>query len=332
MKMLKKLWDGEFSLVKTYWLFYVLMWNLALLPLAVFRQTSQSTQDSYLILGLLLAVIFITYGCVVLVGLWRSANKYGGWWLWVNLAKVVALLGVVIVAVSIFGALQTNLIYGGVLLVSAVATLTLVKFYGTDRYTKNIKIFLVSCLALTMLLIVGLALKVNPIGSTKKSKWMPLTTSMVMDYSKDKFDKQITYLDFNSIVEVNGKLFAYVANEFMDDGKFKNSSKQYFEFNCSVPPKLRVISAISYQKRVEDGFGAEVGRDDDIQATLAKSAVSSGRTYTGGWDTYDSLQKSIFEYCDNPKSYSMVDADTNKSLCSYAKRDLTILKAVCESK
>ncbi len=332
MKILKKLWSGEYSLVKTYWVFYVLMWNLTLLPLAIFRQLSQNTQDSYLILGLLFAIIFVTYGCIVIVGLWRSANKYGGWWLWANLVKVVVVIGVLTVAISIFGALQMNLMVGIVLLLSALVTLTIIKFYETDGCPKNIKIFVGVCLALLLLLVAAIALNPNLKSSVEKSKWMPLTNSMLMNYSKDKLEKQTTYLDFNSITEKNGRFYAYIANEYMDGEQFKNSSKQYYEFNCSTPPKLRILSVVTYKNKVEEGFGAELGRNDDLQSTLAKSAVANGRAYTGGWGEYDYLQRDIFKYCENSIATSIFDINVNKSLCDSARRELTILKAVCEAK
>ncbi len=326
MKMLKKLWDGEFSLVKTYWLFYVLMWNLALLPLAVFRQTSQSTQDSYLILGLLLAVIFITYGCVVLVGLWRSANKYGGWWLWANLAKVVALLGVVIVAVSIFGALQTDLMYGGALLLSAVATLALIKFYGTDGYTKNIKIFLACCLLIFLLLVAVLGFNFKVANNT--TNWMPLIKILSLNNKDDGVSEGTAYLDFNSITSKNGLKYADVASEIYVDGKFTRTVKLQYELDCSVP-KMRILTQTTYSNLISDGLGKKTYENLNYQATEAKRVTDNGGAYTGGWQSYGELYDNSVKYCGN-----LVDAKEalNKFMCSSSKWGVTILKTVCESR
>lgn len=329
MKTLKKLWDGEFSLVKTYWLFYVLMWNLALLPLALFRQTSQSTQDSYPVVGLLLAVIFITYGCVVLVGLWRSANKYGGWWLWANLAKVVALLGVVIVAVSIFGALQTNAMYGGVLLISAVATLTSLKFYGTDGYTKNVRTFLVSCLALTVLLVVGIGFNVSSISSNNKSNWLPLVK--VASFNKKDFglSEGMAYLDFNSITSKNGFKYAYEASEIYQDGEFIRTVKLYDEFDCAVP-KFRTLTQTIYSKKISEGFGEKLDENLNFQATEAKRTADNGLVYTGGWDTYEKIEDRLSFFCGDGNLNALTGM--YKFQCLARRKDLAILKSVCEAK
>lgn len=328
MEMLKKLWCGEYSLVKTYWLFYVLLWNVALLPLVLFRQTTQNTQDSYLILGLLFAVIFITYGCVVLVGLWRSTNKYGGWWLWANLAKVVVLLGIIVVAVSIFGALQTNLLYGGVLLLSAVATLTLIKFYGTDGYIKNVKIFIGVCLVLIVMFVVSLGLNVSSLGYSKKSNWTPLVKLLTVNSANDGMSEGMAYLDFSSITTKNDLRYAYTASEFYRDGEFNRTMKNYLEFDCSVP-KYRILTQAKFSKSIQDGFGEKLTEDSNYQATEAKNTTSNGGVYTGGWRTYNDIQQETIEYCGYT---SQTNQRLYKSLCSAMKRDMAILKSVCENK
>ena len=325
--MLSKLWNGNYSLVKTYWLFYVLLWGIFSLPIRWFGATNEKLQAEYVQLVMFSLCLFVAYGSIVLVGLWRSASKYDGRKLWVILVKVIVCIGVLIQALTIWAVGKPSPLHGGILLLSAI--IPFASFYLMETLI-NKRYALISILCLC-LLIPALLIGVN-FRTSKKVVWMPLINSMVMNYSKGKLDKQIAYLDFNSIAEVNGRIYAYVANEFFDDGKFKNSSKQYFEFNCSSPSKLRVLSAVSYKDRIEDGFGVEIGRNDDIQSTLAKSAITNGRTYTGGWDTYDTIQKDIFKYCESSVATSDFDSNHNASLCSYSKRDLTILKAVCENR
>lgn len=325
--MLTKLWNGNYSLAKTYWLFYVLIWGIFSIPIRWFSATSEKLQAEYVQLVMFSLCLFVAYGSIVLVGLWRSASKYDGRMLWVILVKCIVCIGVLIQALTIWAVGKPSPIHGCILLLSAL--IPFISFYLMQTL-RNKQYALLSIVCLCVL-ILSLLIVAN-LWASKKVVWMPITNSMTMNYSKNKLDKQVTYLDFNSITEVNGRVFAYIANEFMDDGEFKNSSKQYFEFNCSPPFKLRVLSAVSYKKRVDDGFGEEIGRNDDVQSALAKSALTNGRTYTGGWDTYDTIQKDIFNYCDSSVSTTSFDFNTHKSLCSSAKRDLTILKAVCENR
>lgn len=331
MEMLKKLWCGEYSLVKTYWLFYVLLWNIVLLPLVLFRQLNQSTQDSYLILGLLFAVIFIAYGCGVLVGLWRSANKYRGWWLWANLAKVVVILGIVIVAVSIFGALQANLMCGGVLLLSVAATLTLIKFYGTDGYTKNIKIFLVSCLTLTALLVVlaAVGFNGNSISSSKNSNWLPLVKVVSFNKKDVGLSEGMAYLDFDSITSKNGFKYAYEASEIYQDGEFIRTVKLYDEFDCATP-KFRTLTQTIYSKKISEGFGKKLEENLNFQEKIAKSTTDNGLVYTGGWDTYEKIEDRLSFFCGDGDLNSLTRA--YKFQCLARKKDMAILKSVCEGK
>lgn len=322
-----KLWRGEYSLARTYWLFYVVIWGIFSLPIRWYGATNEKLQTEYVNLLIFSLCLFVSYGSIVLVGLWRSSSQYKGRKLWIFLVKIIVCIGVLIQILTVLAIGKPSPMHGGILFLSAVIPFIAFHLIQTLK-NKKYALMIVACLCL---LIPALLFGLN-FQKTKKVVWMPLTNSINMNFSNDKLDKQTTYLDFNSIIEVNGKVYAYIANEFMDDGKFKNSSKQYFEFNCSVPPKLRVLSAVSYKERVENGFGVEIGRNDDIQSTLAKSAVTNGRTYTGGWNTYDAIQKDIYRYCESQIATSNFDANVNQSLCSSSKRDMTILKAVCESR
>lgn len=91
MRVLRTLWNGEYSLFKAFWGFYVLgsivismvglliaapFLFLHLRPLAV----------------LILAVIYLGYWGVASVGVWRSANAYPYTRWWPNFAKIVVVI------------------------------------------------------------------------------------------------------------------------------------------------------------------------------------------------------------------------------------------------
>lgn len=326
--MLKKLWLGEYSLLKTYWLFYVLFWNVSLLPLALWRQTSQSIQDSYPLLGLLLAIIFINYGCVVLVGLWRSASKYEGWWLWASLVKVIVLLGVVIVAVSIFGALQANLMLGVALLLASVVILMVMKCYEIGGYTKNIKIVVSVCLFLLALLMVGLGFNLNPMSFNNKANWIPLVKVVSLNRLDDGVSEGMAYLDLNSISSKNGLKYADEASEIYQDRKFTRTVKLSYEFDCSNP-KARILKQTTYSKPISEGLGNKVDENLNYQATEAKRITDNGGIYTGGWDNLNEIEQDLSKYCG-----AVVDTrePINKFLCSARKRDVALIKSVCDAK
>lgn len=85
----KKLLNGEFGLAKTFWLFWLLVgivWGVVLaivegvfpLPLLWLYTVSY--------------LVYLVYQVLVMIGLWRAANKYKGWKVWAVLAQIVAVL------------------------------------------------------------------------------------------------------------------------------------------------------------------------------------------------------------------------------------------------
>tara|TARA_B110000008_G_C16873383_1_gene525742 strand:+ start:535 stop:888 length:354 start_codon:yes stop_codon:yes gene_type:complete len=82
---IKRLMDGDLSLVKTYWLYGVvgsILMNIVLLiPLMA---------ES---LPLLYGAIFVSlaYAFVVLTGIWNSATKHHGYKFWAILAKIIVI-------------------------------------------------------------------------------------------------------------------------------------------------------------------------------------------------------------------------------------------------
>ena len=83
---IKKLIDGDFSLVKTYWL-YGVVGSIVMNLLMIFPVMSGSMP-----LLVLAGLVSIAYAIVVLTGIWNSASKYTGSMLWSVLAKIIVVL------------------------------------------------------------------------------------------------------------------------------------------------------------------------------------------------------------------------------------------------
>jgi hypothetical protein len=84
-----KLWRGEYSLVKTYWVFNVLIGNVVLGNIISFIDPIKNAYVFLAGLGL-----YLLYMLLAIVGLWRSASLYKGNELWKILAKISVVIGV----------------------------------------------------------------------------------------------------------------------------------------------------------------------------------------------------------------------------------------------
>jgi len=91
----KKLYDGDFGLPKTYWLFGVLA-NIVLKGVTILVSAS----DSILLIGVSLLAI-VVYSIIQMIGLWNAASRYTGSKVWAILAKISVVLGVLVILVSI---------------------------------------------------------------------------------------------------------------------------------------------------------------------------------------------------------------------------------------
>ena len=81
MNFIKKLINGEFSLVKTFWLYgLITMWILVFIGARMFE---------YSIIYGFFAIVFIglIYFAIQSIGLWRASNKYNGPRIWSVLSK-----------------------------------------------------------------------------------------------------------------------------------------------------------------------------------------------------------------------------------------------------
>jgi len=99
--ILKKLWLGNYSLSKSYWLFgnvVPLIFFIVLIILALFFQ--EQPIDALInlklapaklyqkIILLIIMIIFFIYSVISTVGIWRSSNKYERKKYWSVLAKI----------------------------------------------------------------------------------------------------------------------------------------------------------------------------------------------------------------------------------------------------
>lgn len=79
-----KLISGDFGLAKTYWLFGMVVGIVFNLIIKVMPSLGA--------VAIVLAVATV-YQVMVLLGVWRSSNRYQGWKVWAILAKIAAVLG-----------------------------------------------------------------------------------------------------------------------------------------------------------------------------------------------------------------------------------------------
>jgi len=90
---LTNLWEGNFGLAITYWVYGVLggiVWGVGISAL----NPEQGSDLTKIVLLLLAAYYFVAY-----VGIWQGANKYTGSKVWAILAKFAVVVSVVPVAI-----------------------------------------------------------------------------------------------------------------------------------------------------------------------------------------------------------------------------------------
>lgn len=99
MNLLRDLWRGDVPLVKTYWIYGVLVSAvLGVLLNVLFRM--QST-------GLVFTLVWMTatvYGVFIAIAVWRSAGKFQGQKVWMILARVMAVLSILRTIINLTGA------------------------------------------------------------------------------------------------------------------------------------------------------------------------------------------------------------------------------------
>ncbi|KPK17300.1 MAG: hypothetical protein AMJ67_13705 [Betaproteobacteria bacterium SG8_41] len=87
------LWRGDVPLVKTYWLFGVVVGICFAITFAFIEYQSEGLSEGFgplFIIGLI--VLYFVYVAFINVAIWRSSNKYKGPKRWAILAKVMVIV------------------------------------------------------------------------------------------------------------------------------------------------------------------------------------------------------------------------------------------------
>ena len=99
MKHLCRLWHGELELHDAFWnwaVFGGLIINVATSALFLFLIIADR-----LISALIVGYAFsVPYNFVILVGVWRSADRHAGERPWADLARIVTVFGVILLSVT----------------------------------------------------------------------------------------------------------------------------------------------------------------------------------------------------------------------------------------
>lgn len=96
--MLKKLWNGDIPLVKTFWIYGWLVRSIF-----YFLINTLSLPQSFL---LILIPIEESYVFIQLIGTWKSATKYRGRNIWKNLARIWVVIAFVFLLIGIIQFLE----------------------------------------------------------------------------------------------------------------------------------------------------------------------------------------------------------------------------------
>jgi hypothetical protein len=109
MAVFLRVWRGEVTLWKTYWLFGACGGILLGLPIFGALLALTDVPDNTTATFFIIAIGFLLlYGIWVFVGVWRAANNYQGKRAWAILAKV----SIVIEALKIFNMIASVLLAG----------------------------------------------------------------------------------------------------------------------------------------------------------------------------------------------------------------------------
>lgn len=105
-----KLWRGEYSLTRTYWLFNVLLGVILGAPVSVIGNMPPEALASIFIPSLIYFIFYGAYVFIASIGLWRSASKYENSAIWKFLAKVCSVISIATIVISV-GFLVQNLLF-----------------------------------------------------------------------------------------------------------------------------------------------------------------------------------------------------------------------------
>lgn len=94
MELIKKIWNGELPLFKVYWIYGVL--GGLIIRLIVEGSYNLISLQYLTVFSYTLITLILAYQLLLSVGIWRSANAYQGSKEWALLAKIAAVLGLII--------------------------------------------------------------------------------------------------------------------------------------------------------------------------------------------------------------------------------------------
>lgn len=90
--ILGKLWNGEYSLPFTFWIFGIVVRFIMITIMNILEIITSANYDGgYFVVWILFTVLDVC----ILVGMWRSASKYTGFKLWPILVKAYVIIVVV---------------------------------------------------------------------------------------------------------------------------------------------------------------------------------------------------------------------------------------------
>ena len=96
MQLIKKIWNGELPLFKVYWIYGVLV---GLIIRVIVESSYYFIALKYLsVFSYTLVILVVAYQLLLSVGIWRSADAYQKNKVWPVLAKIGAVLGLIMAA------------------------------------------------------------------------------------------------------------------------------------------------------------------------------------------------------------------------------------------
>jgi len=98
MNFIAKLWRGEYSLAKSYWLFSVVVSAVLGAPISVIEQLPSASLANIWIYGLIYIALYAAYMFIAAVGVWRAATGYTNGAVWKYLAKIHSALTILSIA------------------------------------------------------------------------------------------------------------------------------------------------------------------------------------------------------------------------------------------
>ena len=96
-QFVKKLWNGDYGLAVTYWIYGVIIPHIIVVVSVIFDEMG------YPFFMLVTIVFFVIATPVILVGIWNAADRYEGPYIWANLAKVAVVLSIVLTLGNLMG-------------------------------------------------------------------------------------------------------------------------------------------------------------------------------------------------------------------------------------